>query len=925
MVSAEDILIRIRGQDSTSSAFGSIQSRAGALKTAVGGAMTAMSASMLGYAKSAVDSAMTAEQEWMKFGNAVNNTGGNWEQQSTEIKKWVRDYSNSMGRSVADTRSAMTTYLNMGMSLQESQDAMKATSNYAAQMGMSQEDAATQLQKAFMGSGRALKALGLDIKNYKDESTGAIDRQKLLNDVLQRTGGAADKYANTTTAKFQRLNNVLASLKTDFGAALMDAISPLIPVVQGFLNVINGLPGPVKTVGFAAIALGAGIGIIAGPLTSVIGLMEMLGFTLPTISGLMGVLGTETAALSAEELALAAAEAGLTMEEIAGAAAHASNGVAIGAEGAAAAGASGGFWAMAAAELAALWPVLLIIAAIAAFIVIVEQIGEALGWWTDFGTMIDAIRAGVMRLWEAFINSPQVQGILAAIQSAFQALWNAVKPIFDWLGAAWNNLFSSDGAGSGGPDVVGAIINAFATLGSIASQVFSIIQAGWNIMMSVISPVVTMIQTVVNIIGQLMNGQISLEQAVVGIFTAIGTMYQQIGTVLLALAQRVVTFFIQQLMKLPGMIGQVLQQIGSSFTGILGGIAGNVGNTAKRIGSSIYNGIVGRIRNVGGGVSSALSSLGGRVSSAGSTVVSRARSIGNGVRNAIVNGIRNAPARVTQILRQIAVRILSIRGAIVARARSIASGIRNGILNRIGSIPGRIGGIIGSIPGRIVSAAGAVAGAAASLASQAVNSVVSGFSGLAGKVYQEFVNIGNKIRESVSSAVSAATSFGNDIKNAVLGALGIASPGIIQKKIAIEFADIPGRISESITAVSRSARDYAKGILTGFGNPTLTGNLNLNPNVIGQGQLMQGLANNPFVTLPGSQVINTGSMSGLVGSNTYTPAGNGQGNVTIIVSEGAVQLDARNLTTKESKQVMINALEGLDMINNINIRGDYGY
>lgn len=927
MVSAEDILIRITGQDSTGSAFGSIQSRAGALKTALGGAMTAMSASMLGYAKSAVDSAMTAEQEWMKFGNAINNTGGNWEQQSTEIKKWVRDYSNSMGRSVADTRSAMTTYMNMGMSLQESQQAMQATSNYAAQMGMSQEQAAGQLQKAFMGSGRALKALGLDISNYKDETTGAIDRQKLLNDVLQRTGGAADKYAESSTAKFQRLNNVLASLKTDFGAALMDAITPLIPVVQGFLNVINGLPGPVKSVGFAAIALGAGIGIIAGPLTSVIGLMEMLGFTLPSISGLMGILGAETAALSGEELALAAAQAGLTAEELGAAIAHANNGVALAAEGAAATGASGGFWTMAAAELAALWPVLLIIAAVAALIVVVEQIGEALGWWTDFGTMIDAIRAGVMRLWEAFVNSPQVQGILAAIQSAFQALWTAVKPIFDWLGAAWNNLFSSDGAGSGGPDVVGAIINAFATLGNIASQVFSIIQAGWNVMMSVISPVVNMIQTVVTIIGQLINGQISLEQAVIGIFTAIGTMYQQIGTVLLSLAQTVVSAFIQQLMRLPSMIVQTLQQIGNSFTSVLSGVAGTVGNTAKNIGSSIYNGIVGRIRNVGGGVSSALSGLGGRVASAGSSVVSRARFIGNGVRNAIVNGIRNAPPRVTQILRQIAVRLLAIRGAIVARARSIATGIRTGILNRISSIPGRIGGIIGRIPGLIAGAAGAVAGAAAGLASQAVNAVISGFSGLAGKVYQEFVNIGNKIRESVSSAVSAATAFGNDIKAAVLGALGIASPGIIQKKIAIEFADIPGRIKESITAVSRSAREYANGILDGFGNPSISGNLNLNPNVTGSipqpfsmGGLINPLLNN---FLGGS--LNVNSLSGLNSSSTYTPMANRGGNVTIIVSEGAVQLDARNLTTAESKQVMINALEGMDMIRNVNIRGDYGY
>ena len=33
------------------------------------------------------------------------------------------------------------------------------------------------------------------------------------------------------------------------------------------------------------------------------------------------------------------------------------------------------------------------------------------------------------------------------------------------------------------------------------------------------------------------------------------------------------------------------------------------------------------------------------------------------------------------------------------------------------------------------------------------------------------------------------------------------------------------------------------------------------------------------------------------------------------IHEGAIQLDARNLTTKESKQIMSNALEGLNAIN----------
>ena len=742
MVSYEDVLLRIRGQDNTGGAFGSAQQRVSALKTAVGGAVTAMSASMLSYAKSAVDSAMTAEQEWNKFSNAVDKNGGNWDKQSDEIKKWVRDYSNEMGRSVSDTRAAMTTYMSMGMSFKDSQDAMKATSNYAAQMGLSQEQAAGQLQKAFMGNGKALKSLGLDIKDYKDETTGAIDKQKLLNDVLNRTGGAADKYAESSTAKFQRLNNVLAGLKTDFGAAIMDAITPLLPVVQGFLDIINNLPGPVKTVGFAAIALGAGIGLIAGPLTSVMGLFEMFGVALPVIGG----------------------------------------------AGAAAAGASGGFWAMAAAELAALAPIILIIAGVAALIVVIEQIGESLGWWTDFGTMLDSIKAGVQRLWDAFVNSPQVQGTLSAIQGAFSALWSALQPIFNWIGAAWNNLFKSDGPGSGGSDVVGQLIGFFGQLGSVAGQVLGVISNGFKVVWTVIGPIISGLGAVVGIFGQLAAGSINWQTALI-------------------------------------MIGQVILTVWMT-------VSTTIGQIASRIGRSILNGIV--------------------------------------------NTLRVIPQRIWQFLTMAALRLLVFGSIAAMRARQAGLRILNGIVNYIKQVPARVGQYMMRVPARIAAAAGAAVGAAASLASQVVTAVTNGVTGVADAVYTEFMNIGGRINSAVSSAVSAATNFGNDIKNAVLGALGIASPGIIQKKIAIEFADIPGRIGESNDYVYSAARNYAGNILRGF--------------------------NAPQMSLP--------TVNSIRENANYTPNTTATGNTTIIhVHE--MPLNAHNLTAKEATSVVITALETL--------------
>ena len=213
MVSYEDILLRIRGQDNTGSAFNSASQRAGALKTAVGGAVTAMSASMLGYAKSAVDSAMTAEQEWNKFGNAVKNTGGNWDQQSDEIRKWVKEYSNSMGRSVADTRSAMTTYMNMGMSLKESQDAMNATLE-----GL--DKALDMISEQRSSIGATENRLTYTLKNLATTSENLAASQSRIKDV-----DMAEEIMNYT--KQSMINKVAISMLSQANSQAQNVLSLL--------------------------------------------------------------------------------------------------------------------------------------------------------------------------------------------------------------------------------------------------------------------------------------------------------------------------------------------------------------------------------------------------------------------------------------------------------------------------------------------------------------------------------------------------------------------------------------------------------------------------------------------------------------------------------------------------------------------------
>ena len=250
-----------------------------------------LSGSIAGLGSTALQSASDAEQGWMKLGNAINNSGGNWETQESNVKSWVKTYSNSMGRGVADTRAAMTTFLNMGMSLEDTQNTMTAVSNYAAQFGMSQADASKNIQMAFMGAGRAVKKLGLDIKDFKDEA-GNVDKEKLLAAIMEKTSGAADKYANTYEARVQRMNNAINSLRTDFGREIMNTIEPLIPVVQQLFNAFSSLPQPVKSAILAFGGLAGGAAIIAGPLLKMRAYMNLAGVSTGTLTTGLGALKT---------------------------------------------------------------------------------------------------------------------------------------------------------------------------------------------------------------------------------------------------------------------------------------------------------------------------------------------------------------------------------------------------------------------------------------------------------------------------------------------------------------------------------------------------------------------------------------------------------------------------------------------------------
>ena len=746
MASATDILLRIRGQDQTGGAFKSVESKANSMKSAVSSAV-GVAAGMIGYdmVNSLVEAgraAINASQQLDYYGGRLNLSSKETEDFRNTINDLQRDFRKVDMTAVGATAESIA--VKMDLPKEKLGDLTKMTATLSSTFvgeGRTQEDAILAVSDALDGQFKRLQEIGITQDDLKKNGwSGELSDQAGLIDALNKT--MKDMGYEQTAKDITNLDDAWAALTVTGGRLLADIVLPLMPAFLGLAEAIIGVIDFVRDNGWAqgAILIGAlaiGFGLFAGAL-SVAAAAE---------GGLMALMPGFITSLY---------------------------------------GAASGFMAISVAG-APLWAIVAVIAALA---LAVYEVGIYFGWWTDVSSMLAAISDGVRRLWEAFINSPQVQGAIRMVQSALSQLWNAAQPVIKWIQEQWANLF---GEGGSNPDVVRMIWQAFQQLGNVASAVFPYIVQGFQAISFVLTPLWDGLVKIAGVFSQLASGSISWEDAFIQVITTIG--------------MTLANFHLR--------IAQIALQIGRALL------------------------------------------------------------------NGIVNAVRQIPGRLWAFLNIALGRLIMFANIAMARARFAGMQILNGIVNFVRQLPGRVGQFMMQVPGRIASAAGAAVGAAASLASQVVQAVISGITGLADAVYNEFIQIGQRINDSVSSAVSAATNFGSDIVNAVLGALNIASPGIIQRKIAIEFADIPGRIGESNDYVYSAARDYAGNIIRGFNAPQMS----------------------------------MASIGAVRQNSNYTPGSATTSNLTIIhVHENAVPVDARNMTRDEARGVVTFALE--DLFNN---------
>jgi len=338
---------------------------------------------------------------------------------------------------------------------------------------------------------------------------------------------------------------------------------------------------------------------ILSPLGSVVGMIGAVGQFGLQISGIQQLITTMKGATTAmQNFNLMKTISNAIDGE--GAVARAASALGIMTEAGAADTAAVSFGGLAIAEGAALWPILAIAAAIAALIVIVYEIGKAFGWWHDAGSMLEAIQAGVMRLWDAFINHPDVQALINGISTAFSI-------VVGWIGQAWNAILQFFGvANSGQFDIVRAVIDA--------------IGLAWQAMTLPIRLVISLVQWVISVFNQFATGQMTLQGTLTmiwntitttlsGIFSRIIKSLLRFGVQMLTNAVRAgrnfVNGVVNNLRVLPGRVYSLLHSVVSRISSAIQSWI----NTARSKVSSLIRGITSPFQGVAGKISGALSGV----------------------------------------------------------------------------------------------------------------------------------------------------------------------------------------------------------------------------------------------------------------------------------------------------------------------------
>lgn len=703
--------------------------------------------SMVQGARESINAAASFE----RFGQRLGMTEGELQQFHGAVDKMQDSF-----RKV-DMNAVGAAALEMGVKLKLPKESMDELTKTTAVMssafvkeGRTQEDAILAVSDAMDGQFRRLQELGISqdmlMKNGWD---GDINNKTGLLQAMNKT---LDDMGFTQTAQeIVTLDDAWAAL-TVTGSQLIQSV--LVPITPIIISVVDAITNLVKYVKNNAWAQGS---VLIGGLTLAFALFA--GAVHESELGLAGFLASVMPSFITSLY-----------------------------------GAATGFMAITIAG-APLWAIVAVIAAIA---FAVYEVGIAFGWWKDVGTMLEAIKNNIGRLWDAFINHPDVKATIKAIQDAWADLNESLKPVVDWLKGIWDEIFPESAKGK--VDGTRAIIDA---IGAVFESFRFRVQLAIDIL--------TIIWDVFNGIQSLLRGD----------FTGALSFFTDAWNVLLEGLSPIAEF--------------LESTLGPAFESFFATLQGDGGNPVELINQGFLT-----LMETLGPVGDFLLSVFGP---AWQLVINVLQIIWNtigqviGIFQSFLTGqisLSQALSLIWQTILQMYAQILStIISTVVSWANQLwnnavkaGSNFVNGIINWLKQLPDRAQTYLLALAVRIITAGAQWISNGKTSASKVVSGVMSWIKQLPQKVYQEFLNIGSRILSAGSQLVENAKQIGKKIVDGMLSAMGIHSPGIIQEKVVLEFFNMLQRVKDKGKTAYEAGKNVGKNIVNGFNTADVENALN---------------------------------------------------------------------------------------------------
>ena len=355
-------------------------------------------------------------------------------------------------------------------------------------------------------------------------------------------------------------------------------------------------------------------------------------------------------------------------------------------------------------------PLIAVVAAIGLVVAAVYELGKAFGWWTDVGSMIDAIGAGIQRLWNHFINHPDVQAAISAISGALQWLAGAV-------GNAINAVLEFFGVSSGSNwDIVLDIMNAIGFV--------------WDMIAGKIRLIIGVVQWVIGAFGNLASTVSSAGAVLSEIFAPVWTGLVEIFTTVVGTVMNIVTAF------------QAFQDGQISLSTLLMMIWNAIPTMISTVFSTVQTMVFNFINNLTGGALTA-----------GSNFV-----------NGIITWLSQLPGQAWTWFVQTSTRITTAGRLWVNKARAMASQLVTGVISWLLTLPGRVYSALVTVVGRIGSAITLWKNKAQAMVREVIQKLTSPFSGVASAISSALSGVVSAIKAPFEAAYNAVKPILDKIK-----------------------------------------------------------------------------------------------------------------------------------------------------------------